>query len=184
MSVGSRVARVVVGGWWGLGVGFKSPGVNICVVTEFEVEVDGARVSLVVGASVVLLIWLCGCVVQPWVSVVVMVVSHRRIHCSSALVHSCSQNMCGHRRMQSTSPMLQWEWQSCRLNVAPRAVLIRVSSTREMMDFISVCVTRHLQRASDFLISSVYNLLFLSSLYVFFFFYEKPYSENFQYLLF
>lgn len=138
------VVRVVVGGWWGLGVGFKSPdGVNICVVTDWGVEVVGARVSLVVGASVVLLVWLCGCVVQPWVSVVVSVPSHRRIHCSSALVHSCSQNMCGHRRMQSTSPMLQWEWQSCRLNVAPRALLIMVRITRAMMDFIlaRVCLT-------------------------------------------
>lgn len=58
------VVRVVVGGWWGLGVGFKLfDGVNICVVIDWGVEVVGVRVFLVVGVLVVFLVWLCGCVV-------------------------------------------------------------------------------------------------------------------------
>lgn len=58
------VVRVVVGGWWGFGVGFKLiDGVNICVVIDWGVEVVGVRVFLVVGVLVVFLVWLCGCVV-------------------------------------------------------------------------------------------------------------------------
>lgn len=58
------MVRVVVGGWWGLGVGFKLfDGVNICVVFVWGLEVDGVKVFLVVGVSGVFLVWLCGCVV-------------------------------------------------------------------------------------------------------------------------